>query len=102
MPEQVDPLERVAIRVTNNAVLEASRFCVERCGLQNRAEGMAVIETAIITGKLATGNRLDDGSVVVESEAELPQLSMNCEGPKKRFGFFGKLVCRGNCFYQEV
>lgn len=94
-----NPRERMCVQITNNATLEASRFCIEQCDMLSQAQEMALVATAI-TGVGVVVSTWEQGeefpTVATEGDQPAPGIVMKCKGPRRRFVVAGELVCRGS------
>ncbi len=90
--------ERVHVRIADNAVVYASRFCLENCGFAGQASDMVAVVTAVEADTLVSvdqrpGETLPRTRLACNQPA--PEIAMVCDGPRPQFWIAGKLVCRG-------
>ena len=88
-----DPRERIEALVLPNVTMEASRFCLEKCGFEAEALEIGVVMSAI-TSRGVVGVSLGPDGVEMHAEYEPLEIVAKCKGPRKRFLVAGELVCR--------
>ena len=102
-PPQETVTERISLDITTNAVLEASRFCLERCGLLEEAQEMALVSTALYAGGASVNWEADESTPVITTENKaIPQIVLRCKGPRQKFIIGGSLVCRGKASVDAI
>ncbi len=96
--ERDDPTDRVVVPVTQNAVLDCAKYCLDNCDLYGEAQMMATVATAMSSETGVVAASWNEGEVPDLSdggESPVPRIRMSCKGPGKRFILFGGTVCRG-------
>ncbi len=89
--------------LTENAMLICPRECVEQCGILDDALRLAVATTCYELNETIVVSNKQVGIIKGDKseQTELPKITVECDGKRRKYFLFGELVCRQDLIVRQ-